>query len=146
MKKAGSPQDIAVLLKYEASEQNRRYEPLWEQIQILLGLMLVACLFLGTQRRIYPMAFCGLMIVMVIFELRALSPELAFRGRQADFPPASSVFENARRVYALGQVYGWVEGTKLTLGFLLSGYLFIFRPRRTRKQVDLIDSPSHIAD
>jgi hypothetical protein len=42
-------------------------------------------------------------------------------------------------VWALDQVYAWVEGAKLVLGILLSGYLFIFRARRTRKQISAID-------
>jgi hypothetical protein len=36
-----------------------------------------------------------------------------------------------------------VEGAKLVLGVLLSGYLFIFRARRTRKQMSAIDFPQH---
>jgi hypothetical protein len=46
-------------------------------------------------------------------------------------------------VWALDQVYAWVEGTKLVLGVLLSGYLFIFRARRTRRQMDAIEFPQH---
>jgi len=141
MKKAGAaPRDIELLMKYQAAEQNRRYSYTWEQSQLFLALILGGCLFLGTQRRVPPMVFCGLMLIMVIFEHFSVTPELAFRGRQADFPPGGAANGVQLRVWALNQVYAWVEGTKLVLGFLLAGYLFIFRVRRTRKQTDAVDS------
>jgi hypothetical protein len=143
MKKTGSHEDIATLLRYQAAEQNRRYAANWEEIQIGLGLVLAACLFLGTQRRIFPMVFCGLMLILVIFEHVGVTPELAFRGRETDFPPGNGTYGLQVRVWALGQVYAWVEGVKIVLGVLLSSYLFIFRARRTRKQINAIDYPYH---
>ena len=109
-------------------------------------LILAASLFLGTQRRFFPQVICGLMLIMLIFEHLGITPELAFRGRDIDFPPG-----NARRVCwnactRSSQVYAWAEGFKIVLGMLLAGYLFIFRTRRTRRQIDSIDQrhPSHI--
>ena len=143
MKKAASPQDVALLLRYQAAEQNRRYLYIWEEVQFGLGLILAACLFFGTQRRIFPLAFCGLMLIMLMFEHIGVTPELAFRGRETDFPPGNATYALQVRVWALDQVYAWVEGAKLVLGVLLSGYLFVFRARRTRKQLDAIDFPYH---
>lgn len=137
LKKAGS-QDFALMMHYQAAEQNRRYGDLWEDTQFGLGIVLAGALFLGTQRRIFPLVVCGLMLLMVLFEHIGVSPELAFRGRETDFPPGNTALSSLVRMYALGQVYGWVEGAKLVLGVLLGGYLFIFRAGRTRKQLDAI--------
>src|SRR5580700_8167296 len=136
-------ENVQLLMRYQAAEQNRRYSYVWEEAQVGLALILGGCLFLGTQRRIFPMMFCGLMLLMVIFEHLGVTPELVYRGRAADFPPGNTAYGAQTRVWALDQVYAWVEGTKLVLGVLLSGYLFIFRARRTRKQINAIDYAQH---
>jgi len=143
IKKTGPQQNVEMLMRYQAAEQNRRYTYVWEQAQFGLALILGGCLFLGTQRRVFPMAFCGLMLVMVIFQHLGVTPELAFRGREGDFPPGNTSYTAQTRVWALDQVYAWVEGTKLVLGIFLSGYLFIFRARRTRRQINAISHPEH---
>ncbi len=143
LKKTGPRQNVEMLMRYQAAEQNRRYSYIWEEAQFGLALILAGCLFLGTQRRLFPMVFCALMLLSVIFEHVGVTPELAYRGRQADFPPGNVSYSVQTRVWALDQVYAWVEGTKLALGALLSGYLFIFRAGRTRKQINAIDFPEH---
>jgi hypothetical protein len=144
LKKSGS-QDFALMMHYQAAEQNRRYGEVWEDTQFGLGIVLAGALFLGTQRRIFPMVVCGLMLLMVLFEHIGISPELAFSGRATDFPPGNAAVDPLVRLYALDQVYAWVEGAKIVLGVLLAGYLFIFRAGRTRKQVDAISqSQSHV--
>jgi hypothetical protein len=143
IKDTGHRQNVEMLLRYQASEQNRRYSYVWEEAQFGLALILGGCLFLGTQRRIFPMVFCGLMLLMVLFEHFGVTPELVYRGRAADFPPGNTAYGVQTRVWALDQVYAWVEGTKLVLGALLAGYLFIFRARRMRRQTDAIEFPQH---
>jgi hypothetical protein len=141
LKKTGPPENVQLLMRYQAAEQNRRYSYVWEQTQFGLALFLGACLFLGTQRRIFPLVFCGLMLLMVIFQHLGVTSELAYRGREADFPPGNASYEAQTKLWALDQIYAWVEGAKLVLGTLLSGYLFIFRPRRTRKPLDPSEFP-----
>lgn len=136
--------DVEQLMRYQAAEQNRRYASVWEESQIGLAVVLGACLFFATQRRVFPILFCGLMLLMVIFEHFGISPELAFRGRETDF---GDVSEGAKTgVWALDQVYKWVEGSKLMLGSLLAGYLFIFRTvsvrRRSRTGSSLQHTPA----
>jgi hypothetical protein len=143
LKKAGSLADFGLMMKYQAAEQNRRYSEIWEDTQFGLGLSLAAALFLGTQRRIFPVVVCALMLLMVIIEHSGVSPELAYSGRQTDFPPGNTAVGPLVRMYALDQVYAWVEGSKLALGLLLAGYLFIFRARRIRRAGDVIDRPDH---
>jgi hypothetical protein len=138
-KKAG-PEDTRLLLRHQAAEQNRVYFYYWEEIEITLGLALAICLFLGTQRRIFPLVLCGLLLMLVLFEHYGLTPELTYRGRQADFPPGSVNFGTQTRVWALDQAYAWVEGIKLLSGAVLTSYLFVFRTRqRPRKSVSATD-------
>jgi hypothetical protein len=143
LKKTTPRENVELLMRYQAAEQNRRYTYTWEEAQFGLALILGGCLFMGTQRRIFPMLFCGLMLLMVIFQHLGVTPELAYRGRDVDFPPGNASYSGQTRVWALYQVYGWVEGTKLVLGTLLAGYLFIFRAGRTRRQIKAIDYPQH---
>ena len=135
--------ELRLMLRYAAAEQNRRYEYLWEEAEIVLALVLGASLFLGTQKRIFPQILCGLMLLVVIFQHVGVTPELAYRGRLADFPPGNNVTGIVLRVYALEQIYAWVEAAKLVVGVLLAGYLFIFRARRSRKQLHAVDDPDH---
>ena len=141
--KRGSQEDYALMMHYQAAEQNRRYEDIWEDAEFGLAAILAATMFLGTQRRIFPLAICGLMLVMLIFEHVGVTPELAFRGRETDFPPGNAAVGPLVRMYALGQVFAWVEGAKLLLGTLLAGYLFIFRARRTRVKSDPLNQAHH---
>ncbi len=140
LKHAGSPQDLAAMLRYQAAEQNRRYDEVWQDVQFGLAVILAAALFLGTQRRIFPLAICGLMLLVLIFQRTVVSPELSFRGRATDFPVENAPSNALLRVSVMRQVYGWVEGTKLLLGIVLAGYLFIFRVPRNRQRTDLPDA------
>lgn len=143
LKKLDAGPEIALLLHYQAAEQNRRYTDAWELAQLGLGLLVAACLFFGTQRRALPLVLCGLMLVTVAFVHLTVTPELALRGRGTDFPPGNVSADLLHRVYVLGQLYGWLEGFKLALGSVLGGYLFVFRVRRPRRQQDIVESRHH---
>jgi len=143
LKKLGAGSEMALLLRYQTAEQNRRYTETWELAQLGLGLLVATCLFFGTQRRVLPLVLCGLMLVVVAFSHFTITPELALRGRGTDFPPGSASTDLLHRVYVLGQLYGWLEGFKLALGGVLAGYLFVFRVRRPRRQTDIVESRHH---
>lgn len=134
-----TPDDVRLLLHYQAEEQSRRYLSIWEETEFGLALALGACLFLGTQRQPFPLVFCALMLMMVAFQHFAISPELTYRGRQADFPPGNTAFGTQTRLWALEQVYAGTEGAKLLLGGILASYLFVFRTRQARKPSGLPD-------
>jgi hypothetical protein len=86
---------------------------------------------------------CAVMLLLVVFKHIGVTPELAYRGRLADFPPGNNTTGILLRVYALEQVYAWVEGARLLAGVVLASYLFTFRARRSRKQLHAIDNPDH---
>src|SRR5713101_5564123 len=60
--------DALLLLRFHASEQNRTYLYYWELVEIPLALGVGGCLFLGTQKRILPLVFCGTMLMLVLVE------------------------------------------------------------------------------
>jgi hypothetical protein len=126
----------AQFIRHVMAEQTRRLTYSWEEGQILLALALGGCLLLATQRRIFPLILCGLMLVLVLFQYGAISPEIAYRGREADFPPGSNNIGTVTRLLALQQVYFGVEVVKLIAGGLLASYLFVFRTSRRSSRKD----------
>lgn len=137
-----SQEDAGLILRYEGAEMNRRYTAGWETVEIALALALGLCTFMGTQKRAFPLVLCGVMLVAVIFQHVAISPELAYRGRETDFPPGNTLFGPQARVWAMQQMFGVVEAVKLLVGGVLLSYLFVFRTgRRVRKMHDEVDHP-----
>jgi hypothetical protein len=128
--------DTAMFARHVVADQIRKLSDSWELTQMALAVALGGCLFLATQRRIFPLALCGLMLVLAAFQHFAVSPELAYRGRDMDFPPGNTNIGIVTRVYALRQVYFGAESVKLLAGGLLASYLFVFRTpqRRSRKE------------
>jgi len=135
---------ISLLLRHLAAEQTRRYYSLWELVQFLLAFAVGGCLFLATERRIFPMLLCASMLITLIFQHFAVTPELAFRGLETDFPPGNTELGPMARLWALQQVYFSVEVIKLLAGAVLASYLFVFRARHRRsKEIDTIDHTYH---
>ena len=131
----------AQFVRHAVMEQTRRLTYTWEEGQIVLAFALGGCLFMATQRRIFPLVLCGMMLVLVMFQHAALSPEIAYRGRAADFPPGSTDIGTVTRLLALQQVYFGVEVVKLLAGGLLASYLFVFRTqRRSRRDRETVGS------
>jgi hypothetical protein len=139
-----SQDDANLLLRYQGAEMNRRYTYDWEAMEIALGLALGLCAFLGTQKRWFPLVLCGVMLIIVLFQHLAITPELAYRGRETDFPPGNTAFGPQSRVWTMQEIFGVVEALKLVIGGLLASYLFVFRSgRRIRQKIDAVDHPDH---
>ena len=134
-----------LLLRHAAAEETRSALFIWQSIEILLALILGGCLYMGTQRRILPIVLCGAMLVLVLFQRFGLAPELAYRGRETDFPPGNSLIGPIERLRALQAVYYGAEIVKLVAGGILASYLFVFRSSRrsSRKEVNVIDHADH---
>jgi len=134
---------MTLLLRHAASEQSRFLLRRWEQAQLLVGVALGACLFLGTQRRIFPMLLCIIMLFMVVFQY-GVTTELAYRGRETDFPPGSNEIGPTTRYLLLQQVYIGAEIMKYLAACILASFLFVFRTGRRRgKEVHVVDDADH---
>ena len=139
-------EEASLLVHYLAQELSRIYLPLWEIGQIVLGIALLAVLcFIDLKRRVMPLALAGGMFVIVLFQHFALSPELAYRGRDADFPPGNRTFGVQARLWTMQQAYFGTEFAKLLMGGVLVSYLFVFHVETTRRRrkVDGIDHAHH---
>ena len=71
---------ISMLLRHLVAEQARRSYSYWEVAQFGLALALGGCLFLATERRISPLVLCTALLVAVILQHFALTPELDVSG------------------------------------------------------------------
>jgi hypothetical protein len=134
-------EQMGLLLRHFASEQYRYYFSTWGLIQIPGALLLAAVLYFAAEKRVMPQLLCGLMLVLVLFQL-LINPELAYRGREADFPPGRLALGTQARMWALTEVYIVVEAAKLLIGGGLAGYLFTYKSRRRhRRNQDLVAAP-----
>jgi hypothetical protein len=145
MVKTLGQEQITLLLRHHAAEQSRNLYYIWEQAQLALGLVLGVCLYFATQKRMLSLVLCGVMLGLVMLQFWAITPELAFRGREMDFPTAGSGSGTVRTLL-LYQMMVVTEGLKLVVGGILASYLFAFRTSRKRtgrREVNLIDHADH---
>jgi hypothetical protein len=124
-------EQMTLLLQHQAAEQSRNIMYGWEQAQIVLGLVLGGCLYFATQKRLLSLVLCGIMLSLVLFQFWAVTPEMAYRGRETDFAPGTA---NASmlRALVLYQMLVVTEAMKLVVGGILASYLFAFRTSRKR--------------
>jgi hypothetical protein len=140
---------MALLLHHQAAEQNRNIMYIWDEAQIVLGLVMGGCLYFATQKRLLSLVLCGIMLSLVLFQFWAIMPEMAYRGRETDFPPGNTQSAIMMRAYLLYQMLVVTEGLKLVVGGVLASYLFSFRTSRrrsSRHEVESLDDAddSHI--
>jgi hypothetical protein len=137
---------IAMLLHHQAAEQNRNIISSWEEIQIVLGVVLGGCLYFATQKRLLSTVLCAVMLALVLFQFWAITPEMSYRGRETDFAPAGTAPENVVRSVILYQMLVVTEGLKMVVGGILASYLFAFRISRRRsgrREIDVVDDADH---
>jgi hypothetical protein len=137
---------MTLLLHHQAAQQTRNLYYVWEEAQVALGLALGICLYFATQKRMFSLVLCGVMLSLVMFQFWAITPELGYRGREMDFPAGGDTSGGMVRVLLLYQVLVVTEGLKLILGGVLASYLFVLRTSRkrsSRRQVDLVDDADH---
>jgi hypothetical protein len=137
---------MTILLHHQAAEQNRTIVYMWEQAQIVLGLVLGGCLYFATQKKTLSLVLCGMMLSLVLFQFWAITPEMAYRGREADFSPGAAGSGAVVRTLLLYQLLVTTEALKLVVGGILASYLFAFRTSRkrsNRNQVESIDHAHH---
>ncbi len=126
---------IALLLRYFAAEQYRYYFSTWELVQIPLALLLAGVLYGAAEKRWILQILSGLMLALVLFQL-AIQPEIAFRGREADFPPGNQALGTQARVWALTEVWIGAESAKLLFGGMLTVLMFSYKSRRRSRRAE----------
>ena len=124
------PEQAGLLLRYFAAEANRFFFGRWERAEIVLGLVLIPFVLAATDRKPVPPIMAGLMLILVLFQYYAVTPELSFRGREADFPPGDANVDTRARVWLMTQVYAGTEAALVLIGGALASYVAAYKSRR----------------
>src|SRR5205807_5686186 len=117
-----------MLLFFVANEASRSHETTWELLQLLMGFGTAIALFLDRRTRLYS-AGIGLMLLLVLFELLVILPQLDWLGRSNGFVSwkVSSITRN--QYWNLHAVYLGVGIVKLLVGAAVAAALFFMRSR-----------------
>lgn len=126
-RKIGDTEAERHLLRYFAGEANRYLFEQWEWAELMIGLALLLVLLFGRTYQKLAMALCVLMLCLVAAQRFELTPAITKLGRELEFSDAAS-----RRFAAFHAAYGYVELSKLALGFVLIARLLI-RGRSSKK-------------
>jgi hypothetical protein len=135
-----------MLLRWEASEQNRWLFEVWETAQVALGIAVFFILLFGSTETKYSLALSLLMLVVVILQRFLVTPMMTGLGRLIDFVPPGTRSPERIKFGVLHMGYLGMEATKLLLGLLLVIKLMV-RTRRKSAQaggdIDVIDKAYH---
>jgi len=118
------------LLHHFAAEGNRLFLDRWETLEILLGVILVPLVYFAMDRRVPPVVLAGVMLILVLFQYFAVSSELAYRGRETDFPPGRGNVVAEKRVWDLTEAYIVSEALLVLSGSVLAVYIASYKSRR----------------
>lgn len=144
--KALGPGEARLLLRHEASEQNRWLHANWEMVQIVLGSVFFFFLLFATHENKISLLLALLMLVLVLLQRFLLTPELTGLGRLTDFLPDAPSGER-NRLWVIRNAYTAAELCKLGLGLALTVRLIVRRSGRSsgdaREKFDLIDKADH---
>jgi hypothetical protein len=136
------------LLRYQASEANRRYYRQWETAQIMLGCAFLALMLFGSQESKFLLAGILLLVLMVVFQRFVVTPAFVAQGRLLDFAsPGATSGEHSQYLVLAGGYYG-VEGVKWLLILILTGWMVFSRKgsgrsRDSRRQFNGVDKPNY---
>ena len=130
----------AALLRYHASEEQRRYSESWGIAQVVIGCGLIALLVYATRVNQLAIGLGAAMLVLAGFAYFALAPEIHYLRGRIDI---SSWSADRARYLALRGIFVVVEIIKLALGCCLAVYLFVYKTPRNAKRPE--QSPLSIA-
>jgi hypothetical protein len=123
-------EQASLLLRHFAAEGNRYFLDRWEMVEILLGLLLIPSVYFAADRKLAPMILAALMLLLALFQYFAVAPELAFRGREADFPPGRGNVATEERVWTLTEVFIATEAATVLTAGVLTVYIAGYKSRR----------------
>ena len=141
------PGAARMLLRYQASEQNRFYFEAWESVQVVLGSLLFFFLLFGTREDKYSMGTVLGMLAIVAAQRLVLTPEITSLGRALDFVPANAEALERGRFWLFHNLYSAAELIKWAAALLLVTRLVVGHRRRRSgnagKQLDVIDKADY---
>src|SRR5215472_16736923 len=93
------------LLRYQASEENRRYFRLWETGQIMLGILFFGLMLFGSRESQFLLGGILLLVVLVMFQRFLLTPEITAAGRLLDFAAPGAATGTRDKFWVLHSAY-----------------------------------------
>jgi hypothetical protein len=141
---------VRVLLRHQASEENRWYFTSWEQVQIGFGVALFSVLLFGNlpDRRMLLVPLLVLLGIVLLMHF-LLTPEITRLGRAIDFVPAGTPSADRTRFWRFHGMYSASELIKLGLVIALSVLLMRQNKQKPPDQVQQAEQagmpvpPSH---
>lgn len=133
-----------MMLRYQASEQNRLFFSCWDWVQVALGVILTGVIFFSPRAGRPALILAGLMLVIAVSQATLMTPRIIGLGRVIDFAPQALETPERAEFWRLHRFYSGLEVFKLVLGLGLS-VLFVWDRRdslRLRK-VNPVDHAHH---
>ena len=116
--RASSP--ARLFLRHLASDQNRNCFLGWEQVQLVLGLLLLVILFFGTDAR-PPILLAVLLMTLVVALMHWLmTPEIIKLGRAIEFVPDAKDSVERSRFWGFHTAYATIDVVKTVLASLVA--------------------------
>ena len=145
--RALGPNSRAVL-RYQASEEGRRYYQVWESAQIILGFAFFTLMLFGSRENKYLLAGILVLILLVVFERTLVTPALTAQGRLVDFAPPDAAAAERKGYWVLQTGYLAIEGVKWLFIVALAGQMVFSRQgsgrsRDSRRKLDEINKPNY---
>ncbi len=107
------------VLRYSASEINRRYFRAYGWTEILLGVILLALLWRQTPRDTVAVAMVAGMLALVVALTLVVTPWMSSLGRTLDFGPRTPAPPRMRRFWMLHGAFTSLDAVKLLAGIAL---------------------------
>ena len=138
--------DARLLLRYQVSEQNRRYFETWESTQIVMGtLFLFFVLFLTKEGKVSLLLILS-MLAIVVVQYLLLTPAMISLGRMIDYLPPDTPSRESSQFWVLHSFYWGGELAKWVLGLVLGARLIAHRHGRSGnpwQEFNLVDKANH---
>ncbi|MDQ6700658.1 MAG: hypothetical protein M3Z36_10800 [Acidobacteriota bacterium] len=135
---------VRLLLRRHAAEQNRWYFENWERVQFGIALCLGLVLLFGVDPNKFRLLLCMLMFLIVAADRFILTPEIITLGRAVDYVPAYSPSGERDRFGTFHGIYSSLELAKIGMGFFLTGALLLRRRHdrgRFARNADALENP-----
>jgi hypothetical protein len=123
--------DARLLLRYQVSEQNRRYFETWEVAQIIIGALFFFFVLFATRENRFALFLILSMVAGVVVQRSMLTPAMTSLGRMIDFVPPDTPSGDRNQFWVLHSWYWGVEVGKLVLGLALAARLIAHRRGRS---------------
>ncbi len=140
--------EARTILRYEASEQNRRGISEWGVAQIIGGGLFFLVMLFGSREDKFLLSGILLMVLLAVLQRSLITPELTALGRALDFAPTGQHSVDQDSYQAVQIAYFGVEGAKGILALLLTGKMVFSRKRSgrsrdSRREFDRVDKSDY---